>query len=220
MNFIFADSTSVIIFSAFSALMLGLILFALIRAQVSRKKIVGFLIVLGVFSLLVISGFVREHVIPLMPLMFLLILGLTIYSALTELGAKVSQTFSFAVLIGFQAFRLPLELILHRWAELGTIPSTMTWTGQNFDIISGVVCLLAIPFVNRWRWAALVAQMIGSLLLLNVLRVVIMSSPFPFSWPLENPLQLVLYFPYALIGPLFVAPALFGHIVVWRKLKK
>jgi hypothetical protein len=52
----------------------------------------------------------------------------------------------------------------------------------------------------------------------NVLRVVVLSSPFPFAWPLANPLQLALYFPYVLIAPLFVGAALAGHLVAFRAL--
>ena len=32
----------------------------------------------------------------------------------------------------------------------------------------------------------------------------------------KNPIQLIMYFPYALIAPLFVMPALIGHIITIR----
>lgn len=105
------------------------------------------------------------------------------------------EKFSLTSFVGFQVFRLPLELLLHHWANHGTI-----------------------PWVSRFRWIAWSTQLVGLALLINVVRVVVMSSPFPFSWQLENPLQLVMYFPYALIGPLFVGVALAGHLLTFRKL--
>ncbi len=51
----------------------------------------------------------------------------------------------------------------------------MTWSGQNFDIISGVAALLFLPFINRRRSLAWIPNTIGLLLLINVIRVVVSS---------------------------------------------
>lgn len=121
-------------------------------------------------------------------------------------------------LVGFQGFRLPLELVLHTWANSNTIPRTMTWDGANFDIISGVVALVAAPLAGKHRGVAWAANIIGLVLLLNVGRVAVMSSPLPFAWKVEPPLLLGLYLPYAWIVPVCVAGALAGHIVLTRAL--
>jgi hypothetical protein len=217
-NFVAADSWSLSLFVLFSIFMYGAVLFAFKKANVSKKVPLIFSGFLVIFSIVVATGLIREHIITTVPILFVLILGFTICGALTGTGALISRAFSLKALIGFQSFRLLLELILHHWAEIGTVPVTMTWSGQNFDIVSGIACLIAIPFVNKLRSFAWVTQFLGIVLLLNVLRVVVMSSPLPFAWPLDNPLQLVMYFPYALIAPLFVAPAFFVHIVTLRKL--
>lgn len=129
--------------------------------------------------------------------------------------------FSFLMFLGtLQVFRIPLELLLHHWSSIGTIPVTMTWTGQNWDILSGIAAVIIFPIANRYRKAVWLFQAFGFVLLINLLRVVVMSSPLPFAWPLLNPLQLVMYFPYALIAPLFVSSTLFGHLVLFRKLLK
>jgi hypothetical protein len=143
-----------------------------------------------------------------------------VFIAVSDAGKKVSQYFSLTALIGFQAFRLPLELILHQWAEIETIPSTMTWTGQNWDILAGIVSLLAIPFLKKSKRLAWAVQIIGFVLLLNFLRVVMMSSPLPFAWELDIPLQLIQYFPYCLIGPLMVGPAMAVHLITFRALAR
>jgi threonine/homoserine efflux transporter RhtA len=120
------------------------------------------------------------------------------------------------VLVGFQTFRLPLELVMHCWAVQGTIPTTMTWTGQNWDVVGGIAALLLAPLARRRPVAAWLAIVVGSLLLLNVVRVAVLSSPLPFAWEVQPRLQLAMHFPYMLIGPVCVAGALFGHIVLTR----
>ena len=70
--------------------------------------------------------------------------------ALSPLGARLA-TLPLGALVAFQAFRLPLELVLHTWAAQGTIPEAMTWSGQNWDIVSGVVALAIAPWAGRSR---------------------------------------------------------------------
>lgn len=218
-NFIEADILSLSLFVIFSVVMFGLIVFAVYKTKYKFKLfLVLFLGYLLVFGLVVKSGLPLKSIIPVAPRLFgSAMLGALIFS-LSVYGRRVGQVFSLSVLIGFQAFRLPLELILHHWAKLGTIPETMTWTGQNFDVVTGVLSLVAIPFVRKSRTVAWGVSMIGFLLLANVIRVVIMSSPFPFAWELEQPLLLIGYLPYAFIVPLFVGAALAGHLIVFRYL--
>ena len=138
--------------------------------------------------------------------------------ALSPVGRQFAAQVPLAALVGFQAFRLPLELVLHSWVAQGTIPGTMTWTGQNWDIISGLTALVCASFATRHRAAARIANIVGFALLLNVMRVAILSSPVPFGWGQQPPLLLALHLPYALIGPVCVGGALFGHLVLTRAL--
>lgn len=121
-------------------------------------------------------------------------------------------------LVAFQGFRLPLELVLHSWVAQGVIPSTMTWSGHNWDIISGVVALLAAPFCRRARILAWIANLVGLALLANVMRVAVLSSPVPFGWPIAPKLELIYHVPYALIIPVCIGGALIGHIALSRAL--
>jgi hypothetical protein len=122
-----------------------------------------------------------------------------------------------SVLVAFQGFRLPLEIVLHWWVEDGTIPQTMTWTGSNLDVISGIVAIGAAPFARR-RAVAWLANLVGIVLLANVARVALLSSPVPFGWNVSPPLMLAMHLPYAWIVPICVAGALCGHIVLTRAL--
>jgi hypothetical protein len=121
-------------------------------------------------------------------------------------------------LVGYHAFRVPLELVLHSWAEQGTIPQTMTWDGQNWDIISGALAIMIAPFAIRSRALAWGVNVIGFVLLMNVIRVAALSSPLPIGWGQDPPLLLALHLPYALIAPVCVAAAIAGHIVLTRAL--
>ena len=94
----------------------------------------------------------------------------------------------------------------------------MTWTGQNWDIISGTAALICAPLATRYRITARVANIVGLALLVNVIRVAILSSPLPFAWGQQPPLLLALHLPYAFIGPVCVGGALFGHVVLTRAL--
>ncbi|MEO7167134.1 MAG: hypothetical protein ABI016_08860 [Chthoniobacterales bacterium] len=60
-------------------------------------------------------------------------------------------------LIGFQAFRIPVELLIRRAVQEGIAPRQMTWTGLNLDILPGISALLLFPVGRRIpRWGILV----------------------------------------------------------------
>lgn len=219
MDFVFADGFSEILFSGFCFFMFSLLIYLVKIIGYRFKLFLGlFVSYLAIFTIVVLSGLPQKYIIPFMPLLFLSVLVGSVCFALSDFGKAISQKYSLMILIGIQGFRLPLELLLHHWAGIGTVPSTMTWTGQNWDILSGILALVSIPSLGKNYKIAWFVNVCGSFLLINVLRVVIMSSPFPFSWKLDNPIKLILYLPYAYIGPLFVGFALAFHIIAFRKL--
>jgi len=218
MQFISADKLSVIVFCVFGFVMFAIVAAAFRKTGHFRRWTGIYLALILLTGGLAVSGLMRQYMIPMAPgLMAILLLGGIVFTA-SGAGGELSRSLSLSMLIGFQIFRLPLELILHHWAEIGTIPTTMTWTGSNWDVAAGILALIAFSFVGKHLWLAWTVQIICFCLLLNVLRVVILSSPFPFSWDLENPLQLILHFPYVLIAPLFVLPAWTVHLLTFRKL--
>jgi hypothetical protein len=134
---------------------------------------------LALVSAVVASGAIERRPMPCVPLLLAAVNLAALVLGLSPLGGRLAAGLPLAALVGFQAFRLPLELVLHVWADHGTIPHTMTWTGQNLDILSGIVALLAAPLAGCWRWAAWVANLVGLTLLANVARVAILSFPRP-----------------------------------------
>ncbi len=186
----------------------------------STRIAAGSLAWLSLICSITFTGILAENPMPGLMIFMAGIMIVSTLFALSTVGKKLSITIPIYLLVAFQGFRLPLELVLHSWSEQGTIPTTMTWTGSNFDIISGIAALLFIPMVKKNEKMAWIPNIIGFALLMNVIRVAILSSPLPFAWQVEPPLQLALYFPYVLIVPVCVGGALIAHIVLTRALLK
>jgi hypothetical protein len=224
MDFHPASPGSVVAFVTIVAAVIAAFLWAVLRAYRSVKPValaaLALVVWLGTLSGLVASGKMMSLPLNGLPFFFGSILAICAGLGLSPVGARLATGVPLAALVGFQAFRLPLELVLHEWAAQGTIPGTMTWTGQNWDILSGSAALVCAPLAGRYPAAARLANIVGFALLMNVMRVAIMSSPFPFAWGQQPPLLLALHLPYALIGPVCVGGALFGHIVLTRALWK
>jgi hypothetical protein len=190
------------------------------KRPAARRYLFRIALFLAIFSAVVGSGLLPKLPLQGLPLMILPALVLTIRLGCSPLGRRLADGLPVGALIGFQAFRLPLELVLHRWATQGTIPKTMTWTGQNWDIVSGLLACAAAPMAHRSRAVASGFNLVGFALLANVMRVAMMSSPVPFGWGQQPPLLLGLHLPYALIIPVCVGGALLGHIVLTRALHR
>lgn len=168
------------------------------------------------------SGVLLEQPMPRLVWLFFGVNVVSLVFAVGPVGVVLADGLSFSSLVGFHFFRLPLELLLHRWALDGIIPTTMTWTGQNFDVLTGLLSLLMLVLMRNRpahvRRYSVIFNTIGLLLLLNVGRVAMLSSPLPFAWSLEVPLQLAMHAPYFLIAPVCVGGALVAHVILWRKI--
>lgn len=79
---------------------------------------------------------------PPMVIWFASMIVMTLGLAWSGFGRRFADKLPLVALIGFQAFRLPLELVMHRAAVAGIMPNVMTFTGYNFDIVSGITALL------------------------------------------------------------------------------
>lgn len=225
MDFVPASVASLTVFVAVLLAVMGAILVAINHAYRSAKVTCTTAILLGLWlglqSALVQSGAMPRLPFNGLPFFFGPVVVVWVGLALSPIGRRLAATIPLGALVAFQSFRLPLELVLHGWFQQGTIPETMTWSGQNWDIISGLTALACAPLAGRYPIAARIANIVGLALLMNVIRVAILSSPVPFGWDTQPPLLLAFHLPYALIGPVCVGGALFGHLVLtralWRK---
>lgn len=146
--------------------------------------------------------------------------------ALTFTGGVFARGLPLWGLAGFHGFRLPLEVILHAWYEGGTLPIQMTWSGDNLDVVSGIlglgvgaVLLWARPSERHGKWGLAVVTVVGLFLLLRVATIAVTSTPGPLrAYTNDPPVLLAFHFPYGWIVPFAVSAALFMHVVAVRRL--
>jgi hypothetical protein len=140
-------------------------------------------------------------------------------------AGEVLSTLPLAWLVGLQSFRLPLELVMHQAAVEGVMPVQMSYTGRNFDIVTGATAAilgLALVFVPVPRWVVAAWNALGIALLANVVAVALLSTPMIHAFG-TDPRQLntfVAFFPFVWLPAALVSTALAGHIIVARALRR
>jgi len=143
--------------------------------------------------------------------------------AFSRLGTTLASSVPVAWLVGFHAFRFPLELVMHRAATDGTMPPQMTFTGSNFDIVTGVSALLVggVAATGRApRWLLLAWNTLGTGLLVAILVIAVASLPLfqAFGSEPSRVNTWVAYFPFVWLPAGLVSAAALGHLLLWRRL--
>ena len=142
--------------------------------------------------------------------------------AFSPFGSRWAGGIPLAGLVGYQAFRVPLELVLHQFYAEGVIPVQMTYAGRNFDIVTGLLAAALGLWLRAGHHSArLVAawNILGLALLANIVTVAILSTPVPFRYFMNDPANLLpSTFPYVWLPTFLVQAALFGHLLVFRAL--
>jgi len=149
--------------------------------------------------------------------------ALTFVVARSRLGAQVASGLPIAALIAFQAFRFPLELLLHLAYTEGVMPIQMSYAGYNFDILSGLGGLLvggffllrkqAVPRALAWAY-----NIMGLGLLVTIVGIAIASMPLLAAFGPDKINLWVGEFPFVWLPAIFVTLALFGHLTLTRRL--
>ena len=153
-----------------------------------------------------------------------LVAGIVIISCLitfSDLGARLARFIPLWILVAVQAFRLPLELAMHAMYERGVMPREMSYSGRNFDIVTGVTAIVVAALVATGRGGkGLVAawNVLGFALLINVVAVAILGTP-RFRYFGEDRLNVwVTYTPFVWLPAVMVLAALAGHLIIFRAL--
>lgn len=128
-----------------------------------------------------------------------------------------------AFLVGFQAFRLPLELVMHHAADTGVMPVQMSFSGHNFDIATGALAVILgglalvrdVPRPLLWAFSG-----IGLGLLANIVTIAIRSMPVIAAYGPEQLNLWVTIVPFVWLPTVFVTLALFGHLLLIERLRK
>jgi hypothetical protein len=147
------------------------------------------------------------------------ILGVTAVLACTAYGRRLALGLPLWVLIGIQGFRLPLELAMHAMYERGVMPEQMSYSGRNFDIVTGITALMVAWLVRSGRVGRRVVlawNVLGLLLVLNVVTVGILSTPRFRLFGDDRVNVFITYPPFVWLPAVMVLAALAGHLIVFR----
>lgn len=121
--------------------------------------------------------------------------------------------------------RVGVELVLYSLFLHAMIPESMTFAGRNWDILTG----LTAPFVAYFGYrklkinakGRLIWNIIGLLLVLQVVITGIFSAPSPFQkLAFDQPNIGIQYFPFIWLPSILVPLVIFGHLVAIKRWKE
>jgi hypothetical protein len=109
---------------------------------------------------------------------------------------------------------------MHAAAVEGTMPHVMSYSGYNYDIVTGASALLVGVLLKRGapRTLAIAWNALGVVLLGVIVAVALLSSPLVRAFGDDQLNTWVAYVPFVWLPSILVACAIAGHIVVWRRL--
>ncbi|MEZ5402509.1 MAG: hypothetical protein R2729_22730 [Bryobacteraceae bacterium] len=144
------------------------------------------------------------------------------FASFSDFGASAANA-PIHWLVGYQAFRVAVEIFLHwGWRE-GFVPRQLTWESCNLDIVTGVTAIPVAFLAARGtigKRGLLAWNIVGLALLVNVVTVAILSMPTPFRvFPEDQVNRFVTRPPYVWLPAFLVPTALCGHLLVFRRLR-
>jgi hypothetical protein len=178
----------------------------------------------AVHGILAKNGFYTINGLPPRPVLAML-LGVALLTAwsFSNTGKAALTTLPLHGLLYLQGFRILVEALLFLGYRRGLLPVQMTFEGANFDIISGIAGPLAGMLVQRnargTRGIVIAYNILGLILLLNVLQVAVRSMPTPLRTYTNAPdLSIVGTFPFIYLPVVLVVIAMAAHIFSLRQL--
>ena len=156
----------------------------------------------------------RPVLVILLPLPFVL------WAAFSKKGSVLLQHIPPFQVIGMQVFRILVELLIWRAFLAGLLPVQMSFEGYNFDIWSGILAIpAAIVLKRKWNpTVSLIYNIIGLLLLLNILSIAVLSMPIPLRYFMNEPSSgIVGRFPFIYLPGILVVIAYSLHIFSLRQ---
>jgi hypothetical protein len=133
-------------------------------------------------------------------------------------GTKIDAPL--AALVALQSFRLPLELLMHRAYEEGLTPVQMSYSGLNFEIVTGATAIVVAFFAHK-RGVVFAWNILGTLLLINIVTIAMLSTPIPLRvFHNEPAIVWIAHPPFVWLPSFFVPVAVAGHVAIFRKLRR
>jgi len=195
------------------------------RAGLIRYISLGLFFWMAILAFLALAGFFYQfdRFPPPMFLTAAIPLILIVFLMYSKFFGVVLKAIPERWLIYVQSFRILMELFLWMGYLGGFVPLQMTFEWLNFDIIVGLTAPMAgfVFFgIRRYRkLEAIIWNVFGIILLLNVLLIAIFSMPSPFqAFVTEPDSSFVAVFPFIWIPGFIVPFALAMHLFSLRQL--
>jgi small-conductance mechanosensitive channel len=171
------------------------------------------------------SGVLREweRTPPPFALLVIGVMAIAMAIAFGPAGRRFADYLPLWILVGVQSFRFPLEVAMHGMYERGIMPVQMSYSGRNFDILTGITAIVVSILVAAGRGGRrLVAawNVAGLALLANIVTIAILSTP-RFRYFGEQQLNVwITYPPFVWLPAVMVLTALAGHLVIFRAIAR
>ena len=218
---------------AFAALVFGLYGFVLLLlGRVAKCRLSTVLLTalflcgwLGLCAFLAVSGRLLADVEAVPPLLLQYVslpaMAVVVLLSLWSRTGPFLDRIPADWLVSFQAFRIPMGLILSGLAAQDVVHPRLTYRGYNFDIAAGVGALLLGYLMHKRRAApptVLVFNLMGLGLLGVMLALSLLSLPTPFQYFRGGPsLRVVFHVPFVWLPGFALPVALLGHLLSLRK---
>jgi len=195
------------------------------RRKIFFAVIISIFLWTGLLTVFSLQGFFSDFSkLPPRPVLAIIIpLPFILLIAFSKKGTQLLQLIPAQWLVWFQSFRIVVELLLLLAFVGGRIPVQMTFEGRNFDILTGIFALpVGYLLAGKKTYApklAMAFNIIGILLLINILVIAVLSMPSPVRYFQNEPSNtIVAEFPFILLPGILVPLAYTLHIFSMRQL--
>ena len=195
------------------------------KRKINLRFISAIIVWVITLTVLSVSGFFYEfsmfppRVVIVLIIPLLTIIFLTFSKSLTVILSGIPAQW----LVYIQSFRIVVEILLWMLFMDNLLPVQMTFEGRNWDILVGITA----PFIgylcfhgNRYRRnLAIVWNVLGLLLLLNILIIAVLSMPTSIRLFMNEPANtIVATFPFVFLPGILVPVAYTMHIFSLKQL--
>jgi hypothetical protein len=162
--------------------------------------------------------------LPPRPVLALLIpLPFVLIFVFSKTGTKILQVIPTQWLVLMQSFRIFVEVLIWFAFLANKLPIQMSLEGRNFDVLTGILALpIGYLLIRKKTYSPkiiIVFNVVGLLLLLNILIIAVLSMPTSFQYFANEPSAvLIAQFPFILLPGVLVPIAYSFHIFSLRQL--
>jgi hypothetical protein len=136
----------------------------------------------------------------------------------SNIGAGVAAAIPLWLILGFESFRIGVELLVHRLWEDGLVPKLLTYQGGNVDMVFGLSAPIIAWIATTGRLGLRLAMgwnVLGLLSLANVTASAVLTGPIKLI-STEVPTVAMGFFPYTFIPGFLVPLAVTFHVLAIR----